>query len=102
MPYEIRSTKEFDDDYYALDNSERIKIDAKVKKLSEQPWIGKPLGYSWFRELKLNGKRVYFLIYMQKLTILLVAMSDKKTQQSMIDTIKEKFDEYKSFVDTLK
>ena len=81
-------------DFLNLDNGERIRIEKKLLKLKEDPYQGKPLGYEWFRELKLNGKRIYFLIYDKTQKIGLVAISDKNTQQATIDEIKSKLKEY--------
>ncbi len=64
------------------------------KHLTENPYVGDPLGYKFFREKKLGGKRVYFLIYDDLNAVLMVAVSDKKTQQATIDEIKYHLDEY--------
>jgi len=46
------------------------------------------LGYKWFRELKNDKFRVYYLIYDLQIIVLFVGVSDKKTQQSVINIIK--------------
>ncbi len=94
MVWKRVSTEIFDEDFFKLDNTEQIRIKKKLEKLKEDPYQGKPLGYEWFRELKLNGKRVYFLIYEKTQKICLVAISDKKTQQATIDEIKSKLTEF--------
>ena len=74
-------------------------------KLSENPFVGKPLGLVFFREKKLNGRRVYYLIYEKFVIVLMVAISDKKTQQPTIEAIKNKLNEYydlvKNFLDKI-
>ncbi len=62
--------------------------------MAENPYGGDPLGYVFFREKRLGVKRVYFLIYEELKAILMVAVSDKKTQQETIDEIKGKLSEY--------
>ena len=94
MVWKRVSTAVFDEDFFKLDNSEQIRIEKKLAKLKEDPYQGKPLGYEWFRELKFNGKRVYFLIYEKTQKIGIVAISDKKTQQATIDEIKRKLKEF--------
>ncbi|MBI3027002.1 hypothetical protein HYY70_02720 [Candidatus Woesearchaeota archaeon] len=59
---------------------------------------GKPLGYVFFREKKLNSHRIYYLVYEEFVIVLMVAVSDKKTQQATIDDIKQRLDEYYTFV----
>lgn len=59
---------------------------------------GKSLGYSFFREKKIQHKRIYYLIYEELNVILLVAGSDKKTQQKTINTIKNLLPKYKEYV----
>ena len=88
------STEVFDEDFFKLERSEQERIEKKLKKLKEDPYQGKPLGYDWFREIKLNGKRVYFLIYKKNQKIGLVAISDKKTQNETIKEIKSKLKEF--------
>ncbi|MBS3124485.1 hypothetical protein J4437_07715 [Candidatus Woesearchaeota archaeon] len=46
------------------------------------------MGYKWFRELKNDKFRVYYLIYDLQIIVLFVGVSDKKTQQSVINIIK--------------
>jgi len=61
------------------------------------------LGYIFFREKKLNENRIYYLVYEEFVIVLMVAVSDKKTQQDTIDDIKRRLDEYYTFVrDTLR
>ena len=52
----------------------------------------------FFREKKLNGTRVYYLVYEGFVMVLMVAVSDKKTQQATIDAIKERLDSYYAYV----
>lgn len=62
-------------------------------QLKNNPYVGDPLGYKFFREKKVGSKRVYFLIYEDLKAILVVGLSDKKTQQETIDKIKEILDD---------
>lgn len=59
---------------------------------------GKPLGYNFFREKKIKNKRIYYLIYEELNIILLVAGSDKKTQQKTINVIKNLLPKYREYV----
>ena len=103
MKFKVFRTKTFDKEFDKLPKSEQREIERFEKKLVENPFVGKPLGLVFFREKKLNGRRVYYLIYEDIVIVLMVAISDKKTQQATIDAIKEKLEEYhKNIKDTLK
>lgn len=72
------------------------QVAAKIPShLTENPYVGKPLGYPYLREKKIGGRRVYYLIYEDLKLVLLVATSDKKNQQGTIDHIKGNLDEFR-------
>ncbi len=79
--------------------ADKIRIERLIEQLK---WnghlIGKPLGYSYLREKRFNGNRLYFLVYMEWSAIALVGFSDKKTQQATIDAIKLNLESYKKYV----
>lgn len=103
MKFKVFRTKTFEKELDRLPKNEKIIVETFEKSLSENPFMGKPLGFVFFREKRLNGRRVYYLIYEDFVVILMVAISDKKTQQATIDSIKEKLDEYYEKVkETLK
>lgn len=64
------------------------------KQLVNNPYVGDHLGYPFFREKKVSGKRVYYLVYEDLKAVLIVSVSDKKTQQETINEIKERLEEY--------
>lgn len=57
-----------------------------------------PLGYKFFREKRFDGKRLYYRVYDDCVLILIVAISDKKTQQSTTNAIKQAFEIYRKEV----
>lgn len=63
--------------------------------LAENPYVAKPLGYPFLREKKIAERRVYYLIYEDLKLVLLVATSGKKDQQTTINHIKRKLDEFR-------
>ena len=68
--------------------------------MQENPYaLGKPLGYLWFRELKNDKWRVYYLVYDQLVVVLFVGVSDKKIQQVVINVIKGNLKVFKEFVE---
>jgi|TARA_Y100000310_G_C20463870_1_gene706666 mRNA-degrading endonuclease RelE of RelBE toxin-antitoxin system len=86
--YEIFTTNEFDKDFSKLDTSIRKQIEKEIEQLGSNPYVGKPLGYKFFREKKIQNYRFYYLIYENHVAVFVIALSDKKYQQKVIDTIK--------------
>ena len=78
-----------------LDSSEQEIAKHIEQELKKSPYDGKPLGYIFFREKKFNGKRLIFLVYDSYQAIFLITITDKKTQQKVIDLIKANLDVYK-------
>ena len=103
VEYKIYQIEKFDLVFNKLDYSEQIRVNNILSQLREHgAQIGKPLsGLSFFREKKFGDKRLYYLIYPDLKIILVVAISDKKTQQDTIDEILSDLTEYKKYVNML-
>ena len=97
--YKIFIEEEFEREFKKLDAAEQARILKVREQIKENPFVGKPLGYEWFREKHLNGKRLYWLVYENLKAVLVVALSDKKTQQLTINAIKMALDYYKSKIE---
>lgn len=78
-----------------LSTNEQERAKKFEQDLKQNPYQGKPLGYEFFREKKFDGKRMYFLVYECHQVVFLITISDKKTQQEVIDVIKANLDVYK-------
>lgn len=97
--FRVFTTKEFDDDFADLDGSEKIRVEKFLNQLEERGAdVGKPLQVDFFREKRLNGKRLYFLFYENYAVVLAVAISGKKAQQATINRILEDLDKYQEYV----
>lgn len=59
------------------------------------------MGLDFFREKRVNEKRVYFLIYKELNLVLIIATSGKKDQQFTIDYVKSHLDEFKIFAEKI-
>lgn len=94
----VLSTKEFDTWEKLLPKEQQEQIKGFIEELKKSWDTGKPLGYPFFREKKMGKYRVYFLIYEDVDTVLLVTISDKKAQQDTIDNIKSQLDYYKELI----
>ena len=98
MSYRVFKLPIFDKRANKLFNKRELKnIENMVEKLKFNPYRGKILTYPFFREIKINDKRIYFLIYEEIAIILLVSSSNKKTQQDTINIIKKYLSEYKKY-----
>ncbi len=103
MSFEISMNRVFkapDFDKYAnklLSKADFKELNKFIVHLKNNSDIGKPLGYDFLREKKIGSKRVYSLVYEDICLILLVATSNKKTQQGTIDNIKLYLNEYKEY-----
>jgi putative component of toxin-antitoxin plasmid stabilization module len=98
--FRIFTTKEFDDNFNHLDESEKQRVRKILNQLKEKgDDIGKPLRIPYFREKKFDNKRLYFLVYEDFMIILVLAIGDKKTQQATIDRILSELKEYNEFID---
>ena len=69
--------------------------------LKQNPYQGSPLGYTFFREKRINGKRMYYLIYDSHKVVFLITISDKKVQQDVINVVKANLDVYKEQIEKI-
>jgi putative component of toxin-antitoxin plasmid stabilization module len=89
--YNIYKTELFDKKFKKLIPLNRQEdILRRIENLANNPYAGKPLGYSFIREMKLDKYRVYYAVFERELVVLVMTVSDKKEQQKEIDKIKEK------------
>lgn len=96
--YRIYKTDEYSNRFKGLDKAIQMEVDRAVEKLGHDPFIGKPLGYKFFREKKIGKFRLYFLIYEEYVIVSLIAISNKKDQQDTINKIKKLIPGYREEV----
>jgi mRNA-degrading endonuclease RelE of RelBE toxin-antitoxin system len=100
--FRLFTTREFDNDFLKLDESDKKKVRKIMNELKEKGIdIGKPLGRKYFREKKFGNKRLYFLVYKNELIILAVGISNKKMQQNTINKILLELNNYEEFIKKL-
>lgn len=94
--YAIYRTLNFDKEITKqLSLKEQKEVEEFEKKhLKENPYVGDPLGYRFFREKRVGVKRIYYLIYDDLQAVLMVGVSDKKMQQETIAEIRNHLDYY--------
>ncbi|MCP6719678.1 MAG: hypothetical protein KJI71_05715 [Patescibacteria group bacterium] len=97
MNYSVYITESFEKEVskFRIYNKRLQKIFLQLKG---NPYVGDQLKYKNLREKRINGKRIYYLVYDDLKSVLLVAVSDKKTQQFTINHIIDHFDEYREYL----
>ncbi len=85
--YKILMTEPFERAFSKLDHGMKIEVENIIEKLEQNPYTGKPLRYNLFREKRIRGYRVYYLIYDQFVTLFIVGISNKKDQETTIQKI---------------
>lgn len=93
--YKIFHSSRFDTELSKFDSFFQSQVDKIEDKLLENPYSGDPINVRWFREKKIGKYRIYYLIYEDLESIFMVAISEKKDQQKVIDTIKMFLDIFK-------
>lgn len=93
--YALIAVKEFLELFERLAKEQQTRIEKIKSQLKRNPYVGKPLGSKWFREKKIDGFRLFYLIYEEQKIVALISFSDKKRQQKTIDAIQSKFEYYK-------
>ena len=93
--YKVYHSFKFDEELLKCDGKIISYVDKFEDNLIENPYSGKPLGFRLFREKKFENYRFYYLIYDDLESVFMVAISKKKDQQKVINTIKLLFDFFK-------
>jgi len=87
--YELSETPEFRKQFAKLEREIRRRFQKQLRKVIQVPFsMGRPLGSPNFRELRQGVFRLY---YQTKVIILILNVSDKDTQQEVIDLIRRKY-----------
>lgn len=86
--YKIFTTEEFDRRFAKLDYQIQQQIQKEIDQLETNPYSGKPLGYTFFREKKVQNYRVYYLVYDEHVVVFVITISTKKDQQDAIFRIR--------------
>lgn len=95
--YRVFSFPTYRDQQRQLSRAKQERAYQIEQHCKERP-TGKPLGYLFLREKKLNGERILLLIYEEEKVVLLVMITNKKLQQRDIDFVKNRFEVFRLFV----
>jgi len=98
MTNEVLETDTFLEVYDSFEKKEQEWIEKIKDQLKENLLAGKPLGFIWLREKRLDDKRLFYVINEKTEKALLVAFGPKKEQQRIINNILRNKEEYLSFI----
>ena len=99
--YKIFHSARFDKELLKFNKNFQDRVDKMENQLVENPYMGNPLNVKWFREKRYEKWRIYYLIYEDLKSVFMVAISEKKDQQKIINTIRLLFDFFKEEVEKL-
>jgi len=99
--YKVFHSARFDKELSKFNLNFQEKVDRIENQLVQNPYAGKLLGVKWFRERKIEEHRVYYLVYDNLESVFMVAISRKKDQQKVINTIKLLFDYFRDEIKRL-
>ena len=99
--YKVYHSAEFDEKLNKFDSAFQRRVDKIEDQLVENPYVGDPLNVKWFREKRVEGFRVYFLVYEDLKAVFMVSISGKKNQQKVINTIKLLLDFFREEIEKL-
>ncbi len=101
MAYAVYTTESFNKEIKKLSKSDQEIIQKMFLKIKENPYASDQLRYKHLREKRFREKRIYFLVYDDLQTALIVAISSKKDQQATINHIVDYFNEYRLYLERL-
>ena len=78
----VINTKEFAKTFDKLSREEQLWIIKMIEQLKWNLSVGKPLRFSWFREKKLRGNRLYYLAFDEKKSCFIGCFWTKKTSKT--------------------
>jgi len=93
--YEVYRTNRFNKETGKLSKEDINRVEKIIFQLKENPYVGDQLQIKSLREKRLNGKRIYYLVFDDLHSILMIATSDKKAQQKIIDFIRDNINLYR-------
>jgi len=101
MAYAVYTTERFEKEIAKLSNSDKDIIKNIYLQLKENPYVGDQIRYRFFREKRLREKRVYYLVYDNLQSVLIVAFGNKKEQEETINEIIQSLPEFKIYLENL-
>ncbi len=86
--FKIYHSSRFDKELVKYDKNFQYRVDKIEEQLIENPYSGDPISVKWFREKRYDKYRIYYLVYDDLDAVFMIAISEKKDQQRVINTIR--------------
>ena len=99
--FKIYHSSRFDRELAKYDKAFQNRVDSIENQILDNPYTGDPLNVKWFREKRYGKYRIYFLIYEELEAVIMVAISEKKDQQKVINTIRLLFSFFRAELERL-
>ena len=101
MVYAVYGTETFEKEFEKLGKNYRDSIKKIFLQLKENPYVGDSIRYKFFREKRIKEKRIYYIVYDELSSVLVVAVGGKKAQQSTINEIIKLLPRFKIYMKEL-
>jgi mRNA-degrading endonuclease RelE of RelBE toxin-antitoxin system len=101
MGYVVYTLDIFDKEMNKLSQNYVPKIKKIFLQLKDNPHVGDAIRYKFFREKRIEEKRIYYLVYDDLKIVLIVAIGGKKAQKETINKIVSYFKEYRKYAERL-
>ena len=101
MTYAVYVLNVFEKEMGKISKFEKEKLQKMFLQLKENPYVGDSRRYRFFREKRIEEKRVYYLVYDDLKIVLMVTIGGKKAQEETIDEIIKYFEEYRKYAEKL-
>jgi len=101
MVYKLFHSSRFDKELSKFPADFQKIVDKIEDKLIENSFTGDSLGMKWFREKRIHKYRIYYIIYEDLNSVFMVAISEKKDQQKVINTIRLLFEFFREEIENL-
>jgi len=99
--YKVYHSARFDKELEKHDKTLQDFVDKIEDQLVDNPYSGDPIDSKIFREKRFEKFRIYYLVYEDLESVFMVAISEKKDQQRVINTIKLFLDSLKDELESL-
>ena len=98
MVYAVYKIHGFKKEEEKLPKKDKNRIQKVFEQLKINPYAGDQLQIKSLREKRLSEKRIYYLVFEDLKAILIIGMSNKKTQQKTIDKILIFINDYRNYL----
>ncbi len=99
--YKIYRSERFDKELNKFDENFKKRVDKIEDQLVNNPYSGDSLNVYWFREKRYGKYRIYYIIYDDLESLIMVAISEKNDQQKVINTVKFLFHQFREEIEVL-